>query len=143
METTNNRLFDETLKEHLADVAERAKGKGPEAAYARLFQRTNPHEVGFWLTAEIERGEISPTQLLNLVANYMGAIVSVTATCFANMAPLVVAMLAAGVTQYANELLSGRTKMEGVVFDPKTGHAAAATLDGIMRGKNPLDRKEG
>jgi hypothetical protein len=143
METTNNTLFDETLKEHLADVAERAKGKGPEAAYARLFQRTNPHEIGYWLSDEMQRAEIRPLELINLVVNYMGAIMSITATCFASTAPLIIGLMVTGVSQYARLIMTGQTKHEGVVFDPKTGHAAPATMDGIMRGKNPLDRKEG
>jgi hypothetical protein len=140
MEKTGNPLFDATLQQHLDEIAKLAKGTGREAAYARLFQRLNPHEIGFWIGDETKRGEQTPGQLITLVASFMGACLSVTATTFPKASPLIILAIIEHVNAYAANLLSGQVKAEGVVMDTKTGKATDATMAGILQGRNPFER---
>lgn len=135
--TTALEEYHQRMRESLT---EKAKGDGPDAAYARLALRVGVLGVSEWLMEEMKRGtngrdlhDAFATVAGNLTVNFIsGAPDPIFSANY----------IAASVAAYIQAQISGQSQCTGIEIDHQTGHQREATVSGLFAERLAAARRQ-
>lgn len=125
---------EELLERHKQMIEENKDAHGVDGAYVRLLLRLEPNEVAHWIMAEARRG----TEVDDVICAF-ARVLSLQLASFSassNDPQFILNTIMYLTAHNVMGMLTGETKIDVVLVNPKTGNEMEATLQGAFARKH-------